>query len=288
MTNQAFHAKNRKQAEMLIELGEQLRQFRLQQGLALETIASKTLIPTRLLQAIEDGNLAQLPEPVYIQGFIRRYAEAMGMDGIQFASAFPADAVVRSPRGGTWRGNLSFQAQLRPVHLYVLYTLVVVSAVGGLSYLLNRSVAQPGRYTNLLQVPSSAMGPTVATNGAAAKTGLASKTQASSQTAATSKTNQKPVRVGVTLVAQSWMRVEIDGEMVFEGVLSEGTQRQWEGNRQVTVRAGNAGGIMVSHNDNQPKRLGSPGAVEEVVFKADSAAATESRLSTATAPSGEL
>ncbi|MCY7321823.1 MAG: DUF4115 domain-containing protein, partial [Phormidesmis sp. CAN_BIN36] len=82
------------------------------------------------------------------------------------------------------------------------------------------------------------------------------------------------VRVGVMLTAQSWVRVVADGKTEFEGVLSEGTQRAWVANQQVVVRAGNAGGVMVSFNDGQSKKLGEPGAIEEMAFPPDPRLAT--------------
>lgn len=77
---------------------------------------------------------------------------------------------------------------------------------------------------------------------------------------------QKSVRVGLTMTSQSWVRVVVDGKTEFEGVLAEGTQRDWEANKQLVLRAGNAGGVMVSFNNGAAKRLGEPGSVEEVTF----------------------
>ena len=68
------------------------------------------------------------------------------------------------------------------------------------------------------------------------------------------------------MTSQSWVRIVVDGKTEFEGVLSEGTKRAWEANKQLVLRAGNAGGIMVSLNDGTAKRLGEPGAVEEVTL----------------------
>jgi cytoskeletal protein RodZ len=57
--------------EQLSELGVLLRSVRIEQGLSLDAVASKTLIRSSLLQAIEQGDLDSLPEPVYIRGLIQ-------------------------------------------------------------------------------------------------------------------------------------------------------------------------------------------------------------------------
>ena len=58
----------------------------------------------------------------------------------------------------------------------------------------------------------------------------------------------------------------VDGKLAFEGTLLKGTQRQWTGNREVTIRAGNAGGVVISFNNEQKKVLGAPGEVEEITY----------------------
>jgi cytoskeletal protein RodZ len=255
MTNQSLQF-NREQAERLAELGDRLRHYRQKQNLSLQTIAEKTLIPVRLLVAIEDGKLDQLPEPVYVQGFIRRYADAIGLDGAEFASIFPAQLPLRMSRP-SWRKSI--QAQLRPLHLYVIYLLLVMGSVSSLSYVLSRSTqpmvsmvpSQPGQSTKTgPQTPSASPSP-----GAIAP-----------QTPSSPSVAQKPVRISLTLIAQSWIEVVVDGKPAFEDTLPEGSQRTWVADKQLKLRAGNAGGVIVTFNDGQAKPLGPPGSVEEVTF----------------------
>lgn len=257
MNKQVLQA-NREQAERLSELGMRLAQLRQQQEISIEEVARTTRIQPRLLRAIEEGNLDILPEPVYIQSFLRQYAEAIGLDGAEFAIAFPTRFGLPEIRP-SWRTLPG--AQLRPVHLYLLYLFLIVSAVNGLSYFLNRSSPQaqlpevqklqssPGTVASPVS-PMQSIAPPV--NSVAAKPAV-----------------QKSVRVGLTLTSQSWVRVVADGKTEYEGVLSEGVQKTWMADKQVVVRAGNAGGVMVTYNDSQAKQLGQPGAIEEMAFPPD-------------------
>jgi cytoskeleton protein RodZ len=61
-------------------LGEYLRAERLARGINLEQISADTRISISMLQAIEEGNTAQLPAPVFTKGFLRAYAEQIGLD----------------------------------------------------------------------------------------------------------------------------------------------------------------------------------------------------------------
>lgn len=77
------------QQEQLSAIGTYLSDVRQEQDRSLEEIAAKTYIPLRLLKALEAGQEKPLPEPVFIQGFIRRYADALGLDGIDLSQKFP-------------------------------------------------------------------------------------------------------------------------------------------------------------------------------------------------------
>jgi cytoskeleton protein RodZ len=75
-------------SEQLKRISEQLKQAREQGGIALEDIAAKTYIPLRLLKAMDEGRFERLPEPVFVQGFIRRYGDEVGLDGTALAKEF--------------------------------------------------------------------------------------------------------------------------------------------------------------------------------------------------------
>ncbi|MEA5533705.1 helix-turn-helix domain-containing protein [Crocosphaera sp. XPORK-15E] len=69
------------QTEQIKEIGNYLRQQRLKNSLTLEQLASTTFIRLQMLKALEGGNIEQLPELIYVQGFIRRYGDAVQLDG---------------------------------------------------------------------------------------------------------------------------------------------------------------------------------------------------------------
>ncbi|MBD2095203.1 helix-turn-helix domain-containing protein [Trichocoleus sp. FACHB-591] len=269
----------------LQEMGSYLRQLRQDQGMSLEEVAAKTKIQMRLLNAIEAGDLEQLPEPVYIQGFIKQFADALGINGAAFASSFPTTPILR-PIQQPWR-NLP-AAQLRPVHLYVVYVCLIVFAVNSLSYLMNRSGTSTISNIEAYQPPGTQTGqaanPVVANQAFGPFSPVKAPAQGKIKPATSglaglltmpqnANDSGKPVRVSVTFKAQSWIRVVTDGKTEFEGVLPEGTQRTWMADEQLTLRAGNAGGVLVGLNDQQAKQLGDPGSVEEVTFEANTNAA---------------
>ena len=249
------HPLEQQRAEKLAELVTQLRLKRQEQGLSLEKLAAKTLIQRRLLQAIEEGQVDELPEPIYIQSFIKQYADALGLNGAELSSAFPTGERRLSIKP-SWKLPA---AQLRPIHLYLSYIFVIICAVNSLSQMLSRSELQASssyqeksevQPTSKQQLPSE-------------------KLKSVSSTPTDAAEVSKPVRIEVTLKAQSWIRVVADGKTQFEGLLPEGPQRTWVAQEQLTVRAGNAGGVLVTFNQQKAKQMGDPGQVQEVTFAAN-------------------
>uniref|UniRef100_B8HSZ0 Transcriptional regulator, XRE family n=1 Tax=Cyanothece sp. (strain PCC 7425 / ATCC 29141) TaxID=395961 RepID=B8HSZ0_CYAP4 len=271
-------------AEKLAELGAQLKQLRQEKAISLDHVSAKTMIQRRLLQAIEEGRLDQLPEPVYTQGFIRRFADALGLNGTEFARAFPAISTPIAPQSKHWWQRLP-SAQLRPIHLYLLYIVVVATAVSGLSYSVNRAADSSAVNTGLTgstPPPSPGVGPKqspLLTTTAPRTTVLPSSQPTATPTPATPTQTEPAVKVGISLRQESWMEVIVDGQRVYEGILASGTQRTWTAKQKLVVRAGNAGGVMVAVNGTQPKPMGASGAVEEAVFASP---VTQTNLSSST------
>lgn len=83
-----------------VSLGARLRAAREAKNLSLEDIANLTRLRAEHLRAIEDDDLARLPEPVYARNYVRAYARAVGIDAEEVARAFDRAApVAPAPRG---------------------------------------------------------------------------------------------------------------------------------------------------------------------------------------------
>ena len=61
-------------------IGARLNQARLMANLALQDIADRTKISLRFLSAIENDDFSVLPGRVYIFGFTKAFARAVGLD----------------------------------------------------------------------------------------------------------------------------------------------------------------------------------------------------------------
>jgi hypothetical protein len=65
----------------VFEIGNSLREARLRRDLDFPEAELGTKIRAKYLRALEDENFEQLPAPTYVKGFLRAYAEYLGLDG---------------------------------------------------------------------------------------------------------------------------------------------------------------------------------------------------------------
>lgn len=63
----------------MIRLGQRLRDERIKKGLSLEQVSKQTKIRSSFLTALENGEYNKLPSSAYAQGFVRNYAQFLGL-----------------------------------------------------------------------------------------------------------------------------------------------------------------------------------------------------------------
>lgn len=71
------------------------------------------------------------------------------------------------------------------------------------------------------------------------------------------------MRLKLNLLARSWIRLVIDGQVASESVMEQGDGGDWEARESIVLRTGNAAGVRVTLNDEDVPFLGGPGEVIE-------------------------
>ena len=113
-------------------LGETLRQARLDKGVSLADAARETRIRRGYLEALEAEDAAALPPAVYTRGFLRTYAEYLGLNAQAMVDLFQPTARregAPSLRAAVPRVAIPRQIPLRPV-LYGLSSVVFLLLLG--------------------------------------------------------------------------------------------------------------------------------------------------------------
>jgi cytoskeleton protein RodZ len=105
-------------------IGSRLRAAREAKGLSLSQLADQTRVRISALEAIEAGDFERLPEPIYVQSYLRAFAQAVGVPVDPVLEAFrrtspslpPASAVAAAvsrrtietrPSGGISMGGIA-------------------------------------------------------------------------------------------------------------------------------------------------------------------------------------
>ena len=232
-------------------LGDEFRVAREARGLSLSDVAEHLHIRSTYLQAIEEEDWAVIGAPVYIRGFIRTYARFLGIDPEHAIESFNL-TVPSAPPTKQWGsgGTIGVQRGSGPSVLLWLAAVVAAGLVAYVGY----------GYWQLRQGASHRV---------AAAIPIASGSASSYPTTAAVATQPdtplpRPMRrtLNVKLTELSWLRVNVDGNVVLEGEFPPGTTREFHG-KHVRLLVGNAGGVEVTAPGLGPQTLGSQGQVVE-------------------------
>ena len=120
----------------MFEIGNSLREARERQGLGYPEIELATKIRAKYIRALEEENFTSIPGDAYIRGFLRTYADYLGLDGDVYVDECASRFIT------SWRDELPprpdtrrIRRRERPVsRLAVVLVLVGIVAVTGLVF----------------------------------------------------------------------------------------------------------------------------------------------------------
>jgi hypothetical protein len=84
----------------VFEIGNSLREARERQGLGYPEIELATKIRSKYIRALEEEDFTSIPGDAYIRGFLRTYAEYLGLDGDVYVDEYASRFIT------SWRDEL--------------------------------------------------------------------------------------------------------------------------------------------------------------------------------------
>jgi cytoskeleton protein RodZ len=248
-------------------LGEQLSSARRKLGLTPAEAAARLRIRTTFVQALEQEHWSAVGAPVYVRGFLRNYAKLVGLDPDPILEQLPEDQQTSAPVAlpdpsatSDLFANQPARVRMAPWYPWVLGALTVIAGV----LVVNVAVGLVGIlwYSNK-SVTSATNAAPAALSFPQAQVGTSNVLQANA--AAQSKSG---VNLRLQLTQASWLSVTVDGKRVVYETLPAGTVREFHGDREISLRAGNAGGVVANFDGKDLGTLGTAGQVEDRVFAA--------------------
>jgi cytoskeleton protein RodZ len=243
-------------------IGDTLRVAREEQGRTLQDAARTLRVRTDYLQALEDEHFDVFGGDIYAKGFLRNYAAELGLDpqplldtyrrevghdDVHATSLVGGVAAPRSPRAAPppWIAWL----------LVAVVVLAVLAVIGG---------ALGGRQPPVAVDEPAGPPPSPAQSPSPGET--ETEPEGSDDGEVEEEPEPEPTFDGIELLLafeeRSWTQVSIDGSVVLEQIVEAGETRPFEGDREVRVRFGNAGGVRVQLNGED---LGAPGGRGQVI-----------------------
>ena len=124
-------------------LGEQLKNLRSEGRVALFEVSRETKIPVKYIEMIEEGKYEKLPPDVYVKGFLRAYAEFLGIEPKKIIKLYEREKDIKNNLNGGEKKAPQVKKKTRLSHFVVTPRIIIavsvaVAVIGGFSYLYSQ------------------------------------------------------------------------------------------------------------------------------------------------------
>ena len=234
----------------LVEAGRQLAEARAAAGLTQNQLASQMHMGEEQLAALERGDQAELPEPVFIKAMVRRLSSHLGLD---------ADAMVKdlgplttsqpnrpAPRSTTRGISPQRQRTVNPL------PLVALAGLAGLGFVVWSNASDFTRFAQGLRPAKETLEPSEANLEVA---------KVDEERDALIVPVPPTAELGLTISSRepSWIALRREGIVEFEGLLKG--ERRIENPNLVEIYAGRPDLVQLSSPNAETRTLG---AVDDI------------------------
>jgi hypothetical protein len=241
-----------------LSFGRYLQAIRLEKEISLEMVSKETRIRKDMLALIEEENHNKLPNEVFVKGFIRAYAKAIGADADEairrYNSRVQVIQKIQKSEHNLEKSTLKFWPRLI-LSISTLMCLIFLSVFGVSIFLKPSSTGgqgQPQKKQQEIQTDTAEVVP-------------------SSQPAPAHIEEQKEEKeigkkffLKIMANEKTWLKVIIDDKEQREFSLEAGDDLALEADTGYNLLIGNAGGVELQLNDNPISLQGKSGQVVNV------------------------
>ena len=232
-----------------LSFGQYLQALRLDKKISLEKISAETRIGLSTLQLIEKEDHDKLPDEVFVKGFLRAYAKAIGADGGEAVQRYESRLKVIQKLDSTYLDSAAGPARSWWKLLLVtgLYLTLILATLFGNSYLehyLSGHVSDERKSTDEI-IPA-------ATTPESTKTVVQSESK--------EPDSHKHV-LNIAVHEDTWIKMRIDNGSSKDYKLKAGDQLELKAVHNFSLLIGNAAGVKIRLNDKPVPVSGKSGEV---------------------------
>jgi len=246
----------------MTNFGATFKRARESKGISLDQIASQTRISARFLAAIESEDFQALPGGIYNRGFVRMFAEAIGIDPDQAVADYERLSAVPQP-GSDAPASIAAppktERRLYPVAVGILAIAVAIFYLMTRESGRNTETATPTPVTApAAQQPS----PTPAPEPIPAPEPTPAANPAVREPEPAPAPGTQALKLDIQVLEKTWVKVTSDGNTQNPGeVLEPGMTRKFTADNSLYISVGNAAGLTLKINDKPLRPLGKSGQV---------------------------
>ena len=232
-----------------LSFGRYLQSIRLEKKISLEQVAAQTRVGLGILLLIEQEDHEKLPAEVYVKGFMRSYAAAIGADGDEAVRRYESrlNVVQKIVESEPSVGKPVTRLRRKLIIVLGLLLFIVAVSVILLSFFSRTPVTEESSQST----PPAVKEETVA----------GELPDGDSLSAESAKKVPEKLSLKITALENTWVKVIIDEKDSTEYNLNTGDDIELEATTGYNLLIGNAGGIKITLNDKPVTVPGESGQV---------------------------
>jgi len=262
-----------------VSIGNILRDKREEKNISIADVAAETRINKKYIQALEDDNYLLIPSQVYAKGFLKAYANFLGLaskdligelmnyyksreeEKKSLSSAPNINKIISMPK------ILKFKVPEVPKITFnknIFYIALLSALILLLLIIIYRDVSIYLKKAAVVKANPPATGKVEDMKTAIKK---APEKAATVNIVEKGTVPEGRVEVKLETVGRSWVSVSSGTKELYSETLGPGAKLRFVG-REIKVKAGNGGGVNVYVNGNSMGVMGEEGVVVERTYKA--------------------
>jgi cytoskeletal protein RodZ len=230
-----------------LSFGRYLQVIRLEKKISLEKISAQTRIGLADLLLIEQEDIEKLPAEVFVKGFLRSFADAIGANGDEAVGRYESrlNVVQKIAASEDFIGK-------SPPRMWLLMSLlllagIVASSIIGIAFFRHQPDTDQQHVQTVSDDPSQAAD--------------TQQRQVVDSGAKTAGPVAEKLLLKVTALEDTWLKVIIDEKDSSEYTLTSGDKLELEATSGFNLLVGNSGGVKITFNDKPVSLSGKTGEV---------------------------
>jgi cytoskeleton protein RodZ len=263
-----------------VSLGRLLKRRREERGIELDEAFKATRIRRHTLEALENDQWDELPPQVFVKGFLKTYAEFLGLDKERVLELYERVSPIK---GATSKSMKQVRPRTRRWPLSLILALLALAFIASIVFLRRDDISVEEKSSQYLEAPEPVEeeGEEAAVReeegwdqAQADKTEDLARPESVEETDLTEvapvpeKSPEEPLTpqfdLTVTVRSRTWIAISVDDQPVKEYLFQPGETFTWKAYKGFDILVGNAGGIDFVLNGTEIGQLGAEGKVVRV------------------------